>query len=161
MIYKLNFPSTGTLTEDFDTSLKLHARSWKTVYINSKLQFGLIPTAFRSFLRQRERWAIGTLEILFKRNPLFASGLSWHQRIMYFSCGLSYILPIFIMLFTLIPILTVFFDWPIMPVTPGNTKTLVFLLVPYLFVTRAVIYVMYWNVEDSMTARNRDVGTFL
>ncbi|KAJ1497481.1 hypothetical protein HMI55_005466 [Coelomomyces lativittatus] len=65
------------------------------------------------------------------------------------------------MLFTLIPILTVFFDWPIMPVTPGNTKTLVFLLVPYLFVTRAVIYVMYWNVEDSMTARNRDFQGFL
>lgn len=153
--------STGTLTEDFDTSLKLQRLKWRTVYYNKKLQHGLVPTELRATLRQRERWAIGTLEILFKRNPLFASGLSWHQRIMYFSCGLSYLLPIAILLFISIPVLTLFFDWPIMPVTSGNAPTLIYLLVPYLFCTRIVIYVMYWKTDDSITARNRDFQLFL
>jgi cellulose synthase/poly-beta-1,6-N-acetylglucosamine synthase-like glycosyltransferase len=153
--------STGTLTEDFDTSLRMHSQGWHTVYISDKLQYGLVPTDLRSALRQRERWAIGTLEILAKRNPLFARGLTWDQRIMYFSCGLSYIIPLGIVLFIIIPLLTLIWDWPIMPVTTGNAQTLVYLLVPYLFCTRLVIYVMYWNVPNSLTARNRDFQLFL
>ncbi|KAL7752623.1 hypothetical protein RI367_002158 [Sorochytrium milnesiophthora] len=153
--------STGTLTEDFDSSLKLHAQGWETLYINARLQFGLVPTDLRSYLRQRERWAIGTLEILAKRNPLFARGLSLHQRAMYLSCALSYIVPLGVVIFTLLPLLTLIFDWPIMPVTAGNTHTLIYLLVPYLFVTRALIYVMYWNVTDALTQRNRDFQLFL
>ncbi|KAI9173263.1 hypothetical protein H9P43_007394 [Blastocladiella emersonii ATCC 22665] len=153
--------STGTLTEDFDTSLKLHGRGWHTVYITDKLQYGLVPTDLRSALRQRERWAIGTLEILAKRNPLFAPGLSWHQRVMYMSAAMSYLTPPGIVVFIVLPLLTLFWDWPIMPVTAGNTQTLIFLLVPYLLVTRLVIYVMYWNVQDATTARNRDFQLFL
>ncbi|KNE58894.1 hypothetical protein AMAG_04432 [Allomyces macrogynus ATCC 38327] len=153
--------STGTLTEDFDTSIKLMGRGWHTVYINDKLQYGLVPTDLRSALRQRERWAIGTLEILWKRNPLTAKGLSFHQRVMFFSCGLSYIIPVGIVIFAVLPVLTLFWQFPIMPVMAGNTQTLVFLLVPYLFCTRLIIYVMYWNVPDAMTARNRDFQLFL
>ncbi|ORZ40758.1 nucleotide-diphospho-sugar transferase [Catenaria anguillulae PL171] len=153
--------STGTLTEDFDTSLRLHGKGWHTAYITDKLQYGLVPTDLKSALRQRERWAIGTLEIMAKRNPMFAPGLSWHQRIMYFSCGVSYLIPVGIVVFIVLPLLTLFWDWPIMPTTAGNTSTLIFLLVPYLFATRLVIYVMYWGIEDAMTARNRDFQLFL
>jgi hypothetical protein len=79
---------------------------------------------------------------------------------MYFSCGVSYILPIGIVLFTVIPLLTLLFDWPIMPIA-GDIRTLMFLLVPYLFATRLVIYVMYWNVESPTMSRNRDFQQFL
>jgi len=154
--------STGTLTEDFDTSMKLQNLGYKTVYINEKLQFGLVPTDLPSALRQRERWAIGTLQIFFKRSPLLTPGeMTWTQRIMYFSCGIAYILPIFIVLFITLPVLTLLFDWPILPIAGGQTKTLILLLVPYLFANRLIIYTMYWNVESPVMARNRDFQSFL
>ncbi|KAI9221589.1 glycosyltransferase like family 2-domain-containing protein [Blastocladiella britannica] len=153
--------ATGTLTEDFDTSLRLHANGWISAYVSERLQWGLVPTDLGAALRQRERWAIGTLQILAKRNPLFAPGLSWHQRVMYLSCGIAYLLPIVILAFITLPLLALFFNWPILPTRPEHQPLLLFLLVPYLVATRLLMYTMYSSLQDPMTARNRDLQLFL
>jgi len=76
---------TDTLTEDLHTSLVLHARGWKSCYLDETLSAGLTPESLRSYLKQRERWAIGAVQTFFRDNPLFKRSLSWAQRLHYFA----------------------------------------------------------------------------
>lgn len=60
-----NFP-LGSLAEDVATSTMLLGRGWKTAYIHEPLQFGTVPEDFGGHLKQRTRWAIGTVDTSFK-----------------------------------------------------------------------------------------------
>ncbi|KYK58925.1 hypothetical protein DCS_00052 [Drechmeria coniospora] len=60
-----NFP-LGSLAEDVATSTLLLGKGWKTAYVHEPLQFGTIPEDFGSHLKQRTRWAIGTVDTAFK-----------------------------------------------------------------------------------------------
>ncbi|MGW8272482.1 MAG: glycosyltransferase [Thermodesulfovibrionales bacterium] len=76
---------TETITEDLHTSLRIHERGWKSCYLNEKLSAGLSPESIKTYLQQRERWAIGAMQTLFRDNPLFKGKLSITQRIDYFA----------------------------------------------------------------------------
>lgn len=60
-----NFP-LGSLAEDVATSTLMLGKGWKTAYIHEPLQFGTVPDDFGSHLKQRTRWAIGTVDTAFK-----------------------------------------------------------------------------------------------
>ncbi len=74
---------TDTITEDLHTSLLLHARGYKSCYVNEPLSAGLMPETFASYLKQRTRWAIGATQVWMRDNPLFIRGLTWAQRVNY------------------------------------------------------------------------------
>lgn len=73
----------GTITEDMHTSMVLHSKGWKSVYVNERLVTGLAPMDFASFCSQRLRWAEGNLKILRFINPITCQGLTASQRICY------------------------------------------------------------------------------
>jgi cellulose synthase/poly-beta-1,6-N-acetylglucosamine synthase-like glycosyltransferase len=56
----------GSLAEDVATSTLLLGRGWKTAYVHEELQFGTVPEDYGSHLKQRTRWAIGTVDTSFK-----------------------------------------------------------------------------------------------
>jgi hypothetical protein len=60
-----NFP-LGSLAEDVATSTHLLGCGWKTAYIHEPLQFGTVPEDYGGHLKQRTRWAIGTVDTSFK-----------------------------------------------------------------------------------------------
>ncbi|KAG0154379.1 hypothetical protein PDIDSM_1759 [Penicillium digitatum] len=60
-----NFP-LGSLAEDVATSTLMLGRGWKTAYIHEALQFGTVPEDFGGHLKQRTRWAIGTVDTAVK-----------------------------------------------------------------------------------------------
>lgn len=62
-----NFP-LGSLAEDVATSTKLLGKGWKTAFIHEPLQFGTVPEDYSGHLKQRTRWAIGTVDTAFKLN---------------------------------------------------------------------------------------------
>ncbi|CAK7275306.1 hypothetical protein SEPCBS119000_006626 [Sporothrix epigloea] len=62
-----NFP-LGSLAEDVATSTKMLGRGWKTAFVHEPLQYGTVPDDFASHLKQRTRWAIGTVDTSFKLN---------------------------------------------------------------------------------------------
>ncbi|KAM0275975.1 hypothetical protein ACHAQH_007193 [Verticillium albo-atrum] len=62
-----NFP-LGSLAEDVATSTLMLGKGWKTAYIHEPLQFGTVPEDFGGHLKQRTRWAIGTVDTSFKLN---------------------------------------------------------------------------------------------
>ena len=77
--------SGTSITEDAETALALHARGYRSVYLNEALISGLQPETFASFIVQRARWAQGMIQIFLLRNPLRLKGLTLPQRLCYFS----------------------------------------------------------------------------
>lgn len=78
--------ATASVTEDIHTSILLHAKGYRSVYLNRILTAGLAPESYSSFLRQRRRWARGAFQIFLSRhNPLLIPGLTLIQRVDYFA----------------------------------------------------------------------------
>jgi len=82
---EINGFQTTTVTEDIHTSLVLHSRGWRSVYVNKDLSAGLTPESISAYLNQRRRWTRGSLQLFIYDNPLFKRGLSLAQRINYFA----------------------------------------------------------------------------
>ena len=74
-----------TLTEDLHTSMELHSKGYRSVYLNKNLAAGLAPESYRSYLKQRQRWTRGGVQVFLLDNPLFKRGLTFMQRIHYFA----------------------------------------------------------------------------
>jgi len=75
---------TQTISEDLHTSLILHSRGYQSRYLNKVLSAGLMPETLEGYLKQRTRWAIGSIQVLLRDNPLTIRGLTLAQRIDYF-----------------------------------------------------------------------------
>ena len=73
-----------TLTEDLHTSMVLHAKGYRSVYVNKILAAGLAPESYESYLKQRQRWTRGGIQVFLLDNPLWKAGLTVMQRINYF-----------------------------------------------------------------------------
>jgi cellulose synthase (UDP-forming) len=54
------FP-THSVTEDFELSVELHQRGWRSVYVPEVLASGLGPEDMASYVSQQQRWARGCL----------------------------------------------------------------------------------------------------
>ncbi len=75
----------NTITEDAETSLRLHDRGYNSVFINRPMICGLSPETFDDYIIQRTRWAQGMVQIFVLANPLFQKGLNLQQKICYFN----------------------------------------------------------------------------
>ncbi len=73
--------ATDTVTEDIHTSIRMFRAGWKGAYHNEVLARGLAPDDASSYLLQRNRWAVGAMQVLRVENPLFGRGLAPAQRI--------------------------------------------------------------------------------
>lgn len=97
---------TGSLTEDFKTSLRFHYQKYTSKYCDRVLATGFAPLTFLDFCNQRSRWALGGLQIVFssafheiRRLPLA------HQWIYGFS-GLSPIMSVFLATLMICPLIS-------------------------------------------------------
>lgn len=82
--------ATGSVTEDVFTSMRLHARGYRSVYLDEPLAYLLAPESLHQYLTQRLRWGQGALQILRLQNPLTLRGLSFAQRFVYFNALSSF-----------------------------------------------------------------------
>ncbi|KAF2405087.1 glycosyltransferase family 2 protein [Trichodelitschia bisporula] len=92
----------GSLAEDVATSTLMLGKGWKTAYIHEPLQFGTVPDSFSSHLKQRTRWAIGTVDTTFKLNFSLwgkdVAKMGFFQRFCGFVYGVSALFNIFLAL---------------------------------------------------------------
>ncbi|WP_457600888.1 glycosyltransferase [Hydrogenivirga sp.] len=82
--------ATGTVTEDLHTSIRLHAKGWRSVYHPETLAYGLAPSRLSPYKNQRDRWGQGAMQVFFRDNPFLIRGLSVHQRLNYFASMVTY-----------------------------------------------------------------------
>lgn len=102
--------SSNSITEDMNTAMRLHAAGWKSLYHNEALAVGLAPDDLSSTLKQRLRWAQGTIQVLIRENPLTKVGLSFWQRLQYFQTMYSYFSGFSTFVFIICPIIYFFTD---------------------------------------------------
>ena len=102
---------TDSKSEDVWTSLMLHERGWKSIYIPTTLAVGDAPETIEAYTKQQLRWATGGFEIMLTRNPLNPRRrLTPDQRIMYLVTATHYLTGIAPGLLLLVPPLEIFFD---------------------------------------------------
>ena len=82
--------ATETITEDMHTGLRMHAKGWKSLFVNERLVSGQAATDVSTFNTQRLRWGEGNLGIFAFDNPLTMPGLTIAQRICYLGSMLSW-----------------------------------------------------------------------
>ncbi len=130
--------SEDSIAEDFLTSLLVHQKKWKSVYVPTILAEGLAPEDFLSYYKQQFRWARGSLELVFKYNPFFRRGLTLSQRIQYLSSASFYVSGVVVLLNALLPIIYFFFGLTALTI---NTMTLALIFIPYIFIVLYTIQV--------------------
>ena len=82
--------ATESITEDMHTGLRMHAKGWKSLFVNERLISALAAQDITSFNTQRLRWGEGNLGIFAFDNPLTIPGLTLAQRICYLGSMLSW-----------------------------------------------------------------------
>lgn len=121
--------STDSITEDASTSVKMHQRGWRSVYLARPMVAGLQPETISGFLVQRIRWGVGMMQILMKQNPWFVRGLALAQRVSYFSVGLFWFFPFARLVTFVVPLISIVFK---LQMYPGGAENIVGYTLPYL-----------------------------
>jgi cellulose synthase (UDP-forming) len=75
--------ATDSITEDIETTIRLHRRGWKTIYHNEVLAHGLAAADADTYQAQRLRWGTGAMQVLRRDHPITGPGLSIGQRLGY------------------------------------------------------------------------------
>jgi cellulose synthase (UDP-forming) len=124
------------IAEDFLTSLFVHSKGWKSVYVPEVLAEGLAPEDFMSYYKQQFRWARGSLEIIFKQNLLFNKGLSFIQKLQYLASASYYLSGIIFLLNMALPIIFLFTNQE--PLV-NSSMTIALVFIPYIYL---VMYIL-------------------
>jgi len=97
---------------------------------------GLAPDDFGNYYKQQFRWTRGSLEVIFKYNPLRRRGLTWAQRLQYLISASYYLSGAVILLDALLPI-----TFLLTGQTPivTSTMTLALIFVPYMWINLYVL----------------------
>ena len=130
--------ATISVTEDMATAMQLHALGWKSVYHHEILAHGLAPEDLRTMLKQRLRWAQGTMQVLLRDNPLRKKGLSVGQRLMYFGTMWSYLSGFAAVIYLAAPIIYLLLG--VLPVTAWSVDFFARFL-PY-FIVNQILFVV-------------------
>ena len=129
-----------TVTEDIATSLKLHAKQWKSFFIHKAYTFGMAPEDLAAYFTQQNRWALGTSQLFRKLVKLFFTDRKalrpeqWLEYVIsttYYFIGWAYF---FLMIG---PILYIFFN-----INSYNIDSLAytFTFVPFFILSNMVFY---------------------
>lgn len=136
-----------TIAEDFLTSLFIHQKGWKSLYVTEVLAEGLAPHDLSSYYKQQLRWARGSLEVLFSQNPFFKKGLTFRQRVHYLSSALYYFNGIIVLIDISLPLIFLFTR---QQAVVAATTTFAIFFVPFMFLN---LYTLYLASEKTITFR--------
>ncbi|HZS44209.1 MAG TPA: UDP-forming cellulose synthase catalytic subunit [Blastocatellia bacterium] len=141
--------ATETVTEDAHTSLRIHARGYKSVYYSKPLIAGLATERFSYHVGQRMRWARGMIQILRIQNPLWTRGLKLPQRLNYFNAMLHFLFGFPRLIFILAPISYLLFG--LHPVTGWGLEVLLYAL-PHIVLSTIAASMVSGNFRHSFWA---------
>lgn len=99
------------LVEDFVTSLRLHAKGWKSVYVPEIVARGLVPEDLTAYFNQQLKWATGMFRTLFTLLPRAMVRLRGWRRLSYLLSGTYYFSGVPIALNLILPIMFLFSGW--------------------------------------------------
>ncbi|MDX1975916.1 MAG: glycosyltransferase [Rickettsiales bacterium] len=119
-----------TVTEDVQTSLKMHKAGMRVIYLNEPVSYGIAEAELGEYYKTRQRWAHGNLHALQCEKVLTCKGLTLKQRLSYLSLGLVYLEGWQQLLLFMVPIGALVFG--LQPFEMSLFNILVVLLFPFL-----------------------------
>jgi cellulose synthase (UDP-forming) len=144
------------IAEDFLTSLLIHKKGWKSLYVPKVLAEGLAPEDFLSYYKQQYRWTRGSLEVIFKYNPIFARGLSFSQRMQYLISAGYYLTGVVVLIDALLPIVFLFTG---VAAVQTSSMLLAMIFIPYIFLNLAILQ-MTSNYAYTFNAISYSISSF-
>jgi len=135
-----HFFDETSVTEDFATTVRLHAAGWRTAYVNRHYVVGMGPETLPAYFTQQMRWAMGTLGVglrvigQFFRNPRQLTAGQWWE---YMLSGTYYFVGFATLIFMIAPVLFVGFD--VRPLRSEGYLYLIF-FVPYIVFTMNLFF---------------------
>ncbi len=138
------------LAEDLQTSLRIHAKGWKSVYNPVIVSRGLVPEDFGSFCKQQLKWARGVFDVLFDDLPKAFKGFTFWQKVSYSLTGTYYFCGLTTFFFILVPLLYFFGG-----IIPGNMVFTEFIqkFIPVLLVSTTIYFYMQRFLCDPVVER--------
>jgi cellulose synthase (UDP-forming) len=135
----------NNIAEDFLASLFMHEKGWRSTYVPEILAKGLAPHNLGDYSNQQFRWARGSLEVIFKYNPLFRKGLTWRQKVQYLYSSGYYLTGIIVLINALVPLIALSLN--ILPVNAATTDFMVYFF-PFIFLT---IFLLMKSTNNQIT----------
>jgi cellulose synthase/poly-beta-1,6-N-acetylglucosamine synthase-like glycosyltransferase len=102
--------SFGSITEDYNTSKTLFACGFSSMFVNERLCYGLAPEFIADVFTQRQRWAMGAIQMLFKPNNHGQYGLTYLQNLIFFDFSTYHFLAIPTVFMYTIPFIFIVFE---------------------------------------------------
>jgi cellulose synthase/poly-beta-1,6-N-acetylglucosamine synthase-like glycosyltransferase len=97
------FPETS-ITEDFELSVDLHERGWRSVYVPKVLVRGLGPEDMASYVSQQRRWARGCLSALPR---VLRASLPLRLRAQYLLSGMYFLTGWTVLVYMSLPVIRI------------------------------------------------------
>ncbi len=107
------------LTEDMHTSMLLHAKGWKSVYVPEIVSRGLVPSSLSAYYKQQLKWSRGTFDLWFHVFPRLFTQFSWRQKLHYGLLPLYYLFGLITLIDVAVPVYSLFsgdYPWHMNPV---------------------------------------------
>lgn len=143
---------TASITEDFAASIRM-AANWRAVYFTGILAVGLGPLDLASFFKQQDRWARGTLNIMWDHwrdlllpAPKGKKGLTAQQRAHYLLATTHYWCGVRDLIFCIAPILFVLTG--ISGVRGATATDFLMYFVPYFVLSIAGFWHAAWDITS-------------
>lgn len=130
----------STVTEDFATSINLHAKGWDSAYYNQVYAYSLGPETLAAYFTQQQRWAFGSVKTGWNLLKTFFGGpqrMRLGQWWEYFLSTNYYWVGLINFIFILLPMLYIFFG--IKPLRQ-DVFTYLMLFIPYLIFSMNMFY---------------------
>lgn len=119
--------ATGTITEDFETGIKIQAKGYSCYAVDKTLAHGLAPTDIDNLIKQRVRWGRGCITSLRRTNLLFNPHIKLNAKISYLACWMYWWTFFRRFIYIVSPILFILFG---IPVVICSLKELIFIWLP-------------------------------
>ena len=133
-----------SITEDAETSMHLHAKGYRSLYMARPMTCGLSPETFDDFIIQRSRWTQGMIQIFSLKNPLFFKGLSFAQRLCYLNACLFWFFGLARLIFFISPLLYLYFG---LRVYNASGMQVLAYAIPHIFASILVTVYLYGKVR--------------
>ena len=98
----------GSITEDTFTSMQLISSGFANMFLNERLVYGMAPEDISGAFKQRLRWAMGAIQILYIDHPLRKRGLNLIQSLLFYEIGAHHYQGIGTVFLAVVPIVYIF-----------------------------------------------------
>lgn len=134
------------LAEDMNTSMKLHAEGWRSIYVPRIVTRGLVPSSLSAYYKQQLKWSRGVFELLVTTYIQNFGKFSFRQKLHYGLLPWHYFSGAIYLINFLIPILSLVFD--VMPMKIGLADFMMWGALLFTSIIMIRHYVQRWVMEE-------------